>query len=204
MCKKVTVKAGDKILFMGDSITDSGRDYADEYGLTGYNRIACAQLPGVTGYNRGINGNTCRQMLDRLGDECEKIRPNVISILAGINDTGRRPDGYFADAEEFDYVYRELLKTAFSYTDRVIVMEPFLIRKDAGFDGVVPKLFERIAAVRRIADGFGCVYIPLDGLFASAWIAQNGAKYSVDCVHLTQEGKQFVADEWLRRIEYKS
>ena len=34
---------------MGDSITDSGRDYSDRHGLTGYNRIVCERLGDVEG-----------------------------------------------------------------------------------------------------------------------------------------------------------
>ena len=85
--KTLKIKKNAKILFMGDSITDSGRDYSDRHGLTGYNRIVCERLGDVEGFNRGINGENCGQILQRFRPECEDIRPDVISILGGINDT---------------------------------------------------------------------------------------------------------------------
>lgn len=201
--KKIIIRPNDKILFMGDSITDSGRDYQDLHGLTSYSRIVCERLGDVEGFNRGINGETCAQILQRLRPECEAIHPDVISILAGINDTAPRgePLRQASEAEFYD-TYRKLLKTAYEYTDRVIVIEPFLIPKDFGMDWLRNSLFERIFAIRRLCAEFGAAYIPMDGIFAKRWVEEGDPlKYTVDCIHITAEGKALIAEEWLRLVE---
>ena len=200
--KTLQIKKNAKILFIGDSITDSGRDYNDRHGLTGYNRIACEKLGDVEGFNRGVNGETCLQILGRLRPECEDIRPDAISILGGINDTTVRgtPPRMASEAEFYD-TYRRILRTAYEYTDQVMVIEPFLIPKDFGMDGLRNAFFERIYAIRRLANEFGAVYLPMDGIFAEHWVEGSAADYTVDCVHLTAMGKQLLADAWLRKVE---
>lgn len=89
---RISIKKNARILFIGDSITDCGRDKTDRHGLTGYNRLVCERLGDVEGFNRGVNGEACAAILSRLRRECEDIRPDVISVLAGINDTTERGD----------------------------------------------------------------------------------------------------------------
>lgn len=200
--KKLQIKKNAKILFIGDSITDSGRDYNDRHGLTGYNRIACEKLGDVEGFNRGVNGESCGQILQRLRPECEDIRPDVISVLGGINDTTVRgnPPRIASEAEFYD-TYRRILRTAYEFTDQVMVVEPFLIPKDFGMDGLRNSLYERIYAIRRLANEFGAVYVPMDGIFAEHWVAGRAEDYTVDCVHLTAKGKELLAEAWLARTE---
>lgn len=200
--KNIKLCKGAKVLFMGDSITDCGRDKEDEHGETGYVRVIKSLLPDLQVFNRGVNGECTRQILSRLKDECDKIRPDVISILCGINDITPRGDPpYMASEAEFYDTYRRLLKTACSYTDKVIVLEPFLIPKDFGMDGLREKLYERIWAIRRLANEFGAVYVPLDGIFAEHWVDEEPLEYTVDCVHITEKGKQLIGHAWVERTE---
>lgn len=61
-----------RVVFMGDSITDS-------WNLAKY----FADKPYV---NRGISGQTTPQMLIRLREDVINLRPKVVVILAGTND----------------------------------------------------------------------------------------------------------------------
>ena len=94
-----------------------------------------------------------------------------------------------------------MLRTAYEFTHEVIVVEPFLIPKDFGMDGLRNSLFERIYAIRRLANEFGAVYLPMDGIFAENWVERTPEFYTVDCIHLTAEGKKLLAEEWLKRAE---
>lgn len=64
-----------RVVFMGDSITDSWDDA--RYG--GF-------FPGKPYLNRGISGQTTPQMLIRFRPDVIDLRPNVVVILAGTND----------------------------------------------------------------------------------------------------------------------
>jgi lysophospholipase L1-like esterase len=64
-----------RVVFMGDSITDSWDD--PRYG--GF-------FPGKPYINRGISGQTTPQMLIRFRRDVIELRPKVVVILAGTND----------------------------------------------------------------------------------------------------------------------
>ncbi len=64
-----------RVVFMGDSITDSW----DNEGFGGF-------FPGKPYINRGISGQTTSQMLIRFRPDVIKMRPKVVVILAGTND----------------------------------------------------------------------------------------------------------------------
>ncbi len=64
----------DRVVFMGDSITDSwGRQYGKFF-------------PGKPYVNRGISGQTTPQMLIRFRPDVIALHPKVVVILAGTND----------------------------------------------------------------------------------------------------------------------
>jgi acyl-CoA thioesterase-1 len=68
-------KSEQRVVFMGDSITDSWDDPA--YG--GF-------FPGRPYINRGISGQTTPQMLVRFRADVIALKPRVVVILAGTND----------------------------------------------------------------------------------------------------------------------
>jgi len=75
--RKVTAPAKNekRVVFMGDSITDSWDD--PRYG--GF-------FPGRPYVNRGISGQTTPQMLIRFRPDVIALMPDVVVILAGTND----------------------------------------------------------------------------------------------------------------------
>jgi lysophospholipase L1-like esterase len=68
-------KTEDRVVFMGDSITDSWDD--PKYG--GF-------FPGKPYIDRGISGQTTPQMLIRFRPDVIALQPKVVVILAGTND----------------------------------------------------------------------------------------------------------------------
>jgi len=67
----------DRVVFMGDSITDGwGRN------------VKVPFFPGKPYINRGISGQTTAQMLLRFYPDVIALRPKVVVILAGTNDIG--------------------------------------------------------------------------------------------------------------------
>src|SRR5258707_1880473 len=68
-------KDENRVVFMGDSITDSWQN--PKYG--GF-------FPGQPYVDRGISGQTTPQMLIRFRPDVIALRPKVVVILAGTND----------------------------------------------------------------------------------------------------------------------
>ena len=75
---KVTAPAKDegRVVFMGDSITDSWDDTKRFGGF----------FPGKAYINRGISGQTTPQMLIRFRPDVIALHPKAVVILAGTND----------------------------------------------------------------------------------------------------------------------
>ena len=69
---KAEPKVGQRVVFMGDSITDGWK-------LAQY-------FPGKPYVNRGISGQTTPQMLTRMFEDVINLQPAAIIILAGTND----------------------------------------------------------------------------------------------------------------------
>lgn len=63
-----------RVVFMGDSITDSWDNPANGF------------FPGKPYINRGISGQTTPQMLIRFRRDVIELKPKVVVILAGTND----------------------------------------------------------------------------------------------------------------------
>ena len=89
----LTIHSGARVLFDGDSVTDCGRDRQDRHSLSGYNdKIARNAHAGVEFFNRGISGDRSKDLLARIESDLRDTKPDVVSILIGINDTWRRYD----------------------------------------------------------------------------------------------------------------
>ncbi|MFC1461708.1 GDSL-type esterase/lipase family protein, partial [Verrucomicrobiota bacterium] len=92
---QVKLKKGEKILFIGNSITDCGRrDVAAPLG-SGYVKFVSDMLimrepeKRVTIINKGIGGDVVPGLLARWKDDVLRHRPDWLSIKIGINDLHR-------------------------------------------------------------------------------------------------------------------
>ena len=80
-----------RILFVGDSITDTGRVYENPTDMgKGYPLLVKAALgldrPELDFFNRGINGNRIVDLYARIKKDIININPDVLSIYIGVND----------------------------------------------------------------------------------------------------------------------
>ena len=77
----------------------------------------CLDRTDIEVLNCGISGNRVTNLLTRWKKDCINLRPDVISILIGVNDVWHEQshqDG--VDAELFEETYRVLLR----YTKRML------------------------------------------------------------------------------------
>ncbi len=192
-----------RILFQGDSITDAGRDYNDPHNLgNGYPKYAAAILKEwfpdaeLEFIDLGISGHRTCDLLARWERDCIEQKPDIVSILIGVNDTWRRYDSNLPmSTEEFEENYRQLLTAIREKTAaKIVMLEPFLLpfaEKEHFREDLDPK----IQAVRRLAREFADVFVPLDGMLAAALVGQEPNAYSADGVHPNAEGAQLIG-EW--------
>ncbi|SDF38074.1 Lysophospholipase L1 [Mucilaginibacter pineti] len=88
--------AGDRIAFVGNSITDGGHyhSYIWLYYMTHFPNMR------ITCFNAGIGGDAINQIYDRFDDDVFAKKPNVLTLTWGMNDTGYF-EWYRADAQDF-------------------------------------------------------------------------------------------------------
>jgi lysophospholipase L1-like esterase len=202
---------GQVVLFQGDSVTDCGRDRSNPRCLgTGYPasiaRLYDTLFPnhGVTFLNRGVSGDRCAEMLRRYDADVLAIKPDIISILIGINDTWRRYDSHDpTSAKTFEQNYRTILQNIKRDlpSTKIIMLEPFLLNTKPDKRAWRVDFDPKIDMVRLLAREFADIFIPLDGLFVSILAARRSLKdadLTEDGVHPTLTGHALIAQTWLR------
>jgi lysophospholipase L1-like esterase len=214
---KITLSKGNVILFQGDSITDSGRrkdtltpNNPAALG-TGYAFLAASALlsryPGLNLriYNRGISGNKVYQLADRWDKDCLELKPDVLSILVGVNDYWHKHDKkYDGTVQTYrdDYI-RLLERTRKTLPDvKLIVAEPYAVKGVRAVDDTwYPEFNEFREASAAIARQFNAVYLPYQRIFDEAQKKAPGAYWTADGVHPSIAGAERMATAWLELIK---
>jgi acyl-CoA thioesterase I len=205
------IAEGATVLFQGDSITDADRArfYPDDLGR-GYALMAAGRYGArdperrVRFLNRGVSGDCAVDLLARWEEDCLALRPDVLSILVGINETWRAFDtGTPTPVDAFERTYRELLARARDAQPavRFILLEPFSLPVAPERAAWRADLDPKIQVVRGLAQEFGARLVPLDGLFAQACARREPTYWAEDGVHPTPAGHALIAQAWLRAAE---
>jgi lysophospholipase L1-like esterase len=205
------------ILFQGDSITDSGRDKEDTAFNTarnlgsGYPMLAGAAILNkyealnLKIYNKGISGNKVFQLAERWDKDCLDIKPDVLSILIGVNDIWHKLDGKYDGTPEIyrnDYIaLLERTKKALPNV-KLIVCEPFAVKGVKAVDDKwYPEFYEYQKAAKDIAKQFSAVFIPFQSVYDEAQKRAPGSYWTGDGVHPTLAGAQLMAKAWMKALE---
>ncbi len=207
------IRPDDIILFQGDSITDTGRDRTlesepqrtEQFGR-GYAQIASGRLlarypqHNLTIYNRGQSGNRIVDLYARWKIDAINLRPTLLSILIGINDTWhgfKRDNG--VEIDRFERFYHEILTwTRKELPDtRLILCEPFCLRCGTVTADWVPDVDARRRVVHSLAGEFNAPLVRFQDLFDAAAKEAPPEYWAADGVHPTLAGHSRMADAWL-------
>lgn len=212
---RLLFKPGDTILFQGDSITDAGRkrDVAEANSFaalgTGYAWLAASQLltnlpdAGLKFFNRGISGHKVFQLADRWQADCLDLKPNVLSILIGVNDFWHMKNGnYDGTLEKYETDYRALLKrTKDALPDvKLVICEPFVLTVGAVDKSWPPEFAGYRAAAKRVAEEAGATFVPFQSMFDEAVKLAPPEHWARDGVHPTTHGAALMAARWLTAV----
>jgi len=213
MAGKIQLDKNQTILFTGDSITDCGHfDPAYRPFGAGYVHFAAnyllAKYPhlNLNIINTGISGNTTRDLLSRSQQDIVAHKPDVLSVLIGINDIWRRYDTPNDPAlavypNEYEYNYREILSLAKQNGNpQIILMEPFLFCTDTNntmFEG----LPAYIDIVHKLAEEFDAIIVPLQSSFDAIADDVPSEKWADDMVHPFIWAHEWICQRWLETTE---
>ncbi|MFJ2909844.1 SGNH/GDSL hydrolase family protein [Streptomyces sp. NPDC087228] len=205
------IQEEDTLLFIGDSITDAGRDRTDPASLgSGYVHEIARTLRGRTGtgagpavINKGLNGNRVYDLESRWATDVIDHRPTVVTVKIGINDTWRRYDcGLISPVGEFEACLDRLLAdTARTLAARLVVITPFLLPVTPGQEDWYEDLSPRTDAVLRAALANGAQVVRADLTLLRAAEEKGAAELAPDGVHPSPYGHRLIADAWLAAID---
>ncbi|MFE3171469.1 GDSL-type esterase/lipase family protein [Amycolatopsis sp. NPDC059090] len=217
----ITLRPGSTVLFTGDSITDSQRNESEDGLGFGYPlRIAGEwglrhpERP-VTWLNSAIADNKVMDLETRWQNDVLDARPDVVSILVGINDVGWHsydPDGRVIPAEDYAAGYDRLLAPLAESGAELILIEPFLLPISGDIEvgdmrlGVAERkkwrvdLDPKIQVVRELAREYGAHLLAADGMFAELSATTGPEYWAADGVHPTPAGHAALAAAWLRLV----
>jgi len=215
--KKIAIGQDDVILFQGDSITDAWRNREDDKPNSadalgrGYPVIAASALlnkfaeKDIKVYNRGISGNQVPDLIGRWQADAIALKPNVLSILIGVNDFWRTKDsGAENTPERYKDQYRQLMELTLEKLPgvKVIIGEPFGLKNVRWVtDDWYPEFPKYQQAAKEIAAEFDAVFLPYQSIFDKAEERAPGVFWSHDGVHTTLAGANLMAESWLELVK---
>nr|WP_294932256.1 SGNH/GDSL hydrolase family protein [uncultured Flavobacterium sp.] len=203
-------------LFQGDSITDGNRGRNEDpnhilghgYCFAVSSRIG-TDFPqyGFKFINRGISGNGVRNLEERWKTDTLDLKPDVLSLLVGINDVNALIEGKkeALDAKMFESAYRKLLASCAEQNPNLLIVLglPFFFasgwRKDQ-YPKWHPLTVERAAIVKRIAADFNAVLVDYPKVFEEAQQQAPIDYWIWDGVHPTAFGHELMAREWIKQV----
>lgn len=214
---KLRIQQNDVILFQGDSITDAGRNRENlkpnDTGAFGhgYAMMAAATLlnkyadKNIQVYNRGISGNRVPDLIKRWDVDALQLRPNILSILIGVNDFWRTVDrGAQNTPQQYKQQYQQLLDTTLKQLPEVklIIGEPFGVKNVKHVtDAWYPAFTGYQEAAKEIAKEYNATFLPYQSVFDEAASRGSGDYWTTDGVHTSMAGANLMAEAWLNLIK---
>lgn len=203
-------------LFQGDSITDGNRGRNEDpnhimghgYAFAVASRIG-ADFPaaGHTFYNRGISGNRVPDLQKRWQTDALDLRPDVLSLLAGINDTAaaveNRQDA--STPEEFASGYRRLLQQARESNPGIIFVLglPFVYpvgKRKENWELWRTETLQRAEKISLLAGEFDAVLVDYPAVFDKAMKTAAAGYWIWDGIHPTVPAHELMAREWIKQV----
>ena len=200
------LKKGDRIVFLGDSITQGGD------GPQGYVGIIRGKLAGdhkdlgIEVINAGISGHKVPDLQGRLDRDVIAKMPTIVVIYIGINDVwhGDYTPPRGTSRENFEAGLKDLIARCERAGARVLLCTPSVIgEKRTGANKLDAKLDEYSEISRRVARELGVGLCDLRKAFLAHEQTHNPEDkeqgiLTSDRVHLNEAGNSLVAETILK------
>ena len=208
---KVTLKAGDRIVFLGDSITQAGA------GPNGYVTMIRQELDKrhadlkIEVIGAGISGNKVPDLQRRVDKDVIAKKPTIVVIYIGINDVwhGASDPSKGTLPEAFESGLKEVIGKCRDAGATVVLCTPTVIgEKKDGANNLDTKLDQYSDISRKMSKELKLPLCDLRKAFADHLKGNNKENadkgvLTSDTVHLNQAGNQFVADMMLKTLDSK-
>lgn len=193
------VKKGDRVVFLGDSITAQG---ARPGGYVDIVKKAVASK-GVEVIGAGIGGHKVPDLEKRLDRDVISKKPTVVVIYIGINDVWHSTRNAGTSKDKFESGLHSLIKRCNDAGARVILCTASVIGEKTDGSNDLDKMLDEYCGIsRKVAKDSKTQLIDLRAAFWADLKTSNKMNeykgiLTTDGVHLNAAGNQFVAKQML-------
>lgn len=211
-------KKNERIVFMGDSVTDFGRKRPFGEGLhegsgTGYVRLldsffnAFYPELNLRITNMGISGNNILNLEQRWQSDALDLNPDWVVVCIGINDVWRQFDSpYIAEEnitpEIYEGTYRKLIEKTKDKVKGMILMTPYYM-EPLKQDPMRKRMDVYTEIVKKLAKEYGLMCVDLQSVFDKYLEVRHSSYITWDRVHPNQTGALLIADEFMKTVGFE-
>ena len=202
-----------RVVMIGDSITDCGRDRdaADKALGSGYVAIASALIAvegaarKISVLNRGISGDTVRDLAARWDRDVLALRPDWLTVMIGVNDVWRGFDerasmrALAVPPAEFEKTYDSLLVRTRPQLRGLVLLSPFQVQPDRN-NPMRARVDAYGAIVKRLAARHGAFFVDTQSAFDWMLFHVPASQLAPDSVHPTILGHTVLANALLTAL----
>ena len=193
-----------KIVFFGDSITDSLKWFNEKYpyGMGFVSMLTSLlhtsyQTDKPIIYNEGIGGDKTENLLSRIEKDVIEKNPDIVFLLIGINDVWHPVEA--KNEPNYDGIFNRLNKIIdrIQETSRLIILTPFLFPTDEFFTNLMPYFTELRKRYLDLLKKRKLEYIDIYEKLKKVADTINHQYVTADSVHPTSVGHAIISQEIL-------
>jgi lysophospholipase L1-like esterase len=207
--ERVPLKKGERIVFLGDSITAGG------LGAKGYVTLIKNHMKekhadlAITIIGAGVSGNRVPHLQQRLEKDVLAKKPTIVVIYIGINDVwhGEKDPKKGTSKEDFEKGLKDIIGKIKDSGARVVLCTPSVIgEKTGGANNLDARLDEYAGISRKVAGDTKVDLCDLRKAFVEHLKKNNpnnkgSGILTGDGVHLNEDGNAFVARVLLKSLD---
>ena len=213
--RKPEFKPESRLVFQGDSITDMkwGRNEKDRNHYLGHSYVYLIasrlgfDIPNarLNFFNRGMSGHRVGDLRKRWQRDAIELKPDLLSVLVGVNDVGRNLDG--VNVVQWENDYRFILSESRKSNPelRLVLLDPFVLPSGRLSERSVYRRWREqverlLPVVERLASEFDAVHVRTQLVFDSVATEASPDHWIWDGVHPLPQGHELIAREWIDRV----
>lgn len=215
----MTLQQGDKVVIIGDSITDCERARPVGEGLFGalgkgyvsvFDALLQTEHPelGIRVVNMGLSGNTVMDVEARWNTDVIQQHPDGVILCIGINDVWRQFDMPHVEeshvyADTYEAALDRLVKRTKPQVRWMALMTPYYIEPNQE-DEMRRMMDEYGGIVRRTAEKHGTLFVDTQVVFDRLLLNMYPAALAWDRVHPNMIGHMAIAKSLINALPVSS
>lgn len=197
----VELKSGDRLIFLGDSITQGGAGPKGYISI--FRELLAQKRPDlkVEVIGAGISGNKVGDLERRLERDVLSKKPSAVVIYIGINDVWHSERGQGTSKEDFDAGLRRIIEQINKAGGKVILCTASVIGEKTDGSNKLDKMLDEYCEIsRKVAAETKTELLDLRKAFLDHLKKNNPENkesgiLTTDRVHLNDAGNRFVAEK---------